>query len=101
MLGRAAFIKVDPDCEMELSRTFEQEVIPLYQKDKGFRGLFVFILPGGNKALTLSLWDQNAEIEDKLRTTSGAPLAWREWSWKFCWFKSKWFRIPRVTMWNK
>jgi len=84
MFGRAAYIKVDPGCETDLSRTFEQEVIPLYQKDKGFRGLFAFILPGGNKALTLSLWDQNAENEGKLPTTSGALPAWREWSWKFC-----------------
>lgn len=101
MIGRADLIKVKPGCEVELTRTFEQDVIPLFRKEKGFRGLIAFILPGGNNALSLSLWDQNAESEGKLRTTSGAPLAWREWSCKLGWFKSKKSRIPQPATWNR
>ena len=57
MVARAAFIKVKPGCEVELTRTFEQEVIPLLQKEKDFRGLLAFTFPNGTKALSLSLWD--------------------------------------------
>jgi hypothetical protein len=100
MIGRAALIKVKLGCDLELARTFEQDVIPLIRKEKGFRGLFAFILPGGNRALSLSFWDQSAESEGKLRTTSGAPLAWREWSCNLGWFKSKKSRIPHPAPWN-
>lgn len=58
MLARAAFIKVEPGCKVELTRTLEQEVIPLFQKEKDFRGLLAFTFPNGTKALSLSLWDQ-------------------------------------------
>ena len=58
MFARAAFIKVEPGCEVELTRTLEQEVIPLFQKEKDFRGLLAFTFPNGTKALSLSLWDQ-------------------------------------------
>ena len=58
MFARAVLIKVKPGCEVELTRTLEQEVIPLFQKEKDFRGLLAFTLPNGTKALSLSLWDQ-------------------------------------------
>ena len=58
MFARASFIKVEPGCKVELTRTFEQEVIPLFRKEKDFRGLLAFTLPNGTKALSLSLWDQ-------------------------------------------
>ena len=59
MVARAALIKVKPGCEVELTRTLEQGVIPLLRKEKDFRGLLAFTFPNGTKALSLSLWDQN------------------------------------------
>jgi hypothetical protein len=58
VFARAAFIKVKPECKVELTRTFEQEVIPLFRNEKDFRGLLAFTFPNGTKALSLSLWDQ-------------------------------------------
>jgi hypothetical protein len=58
VFARAVVIKVKPGCEVELTRTFEQEVIPLFRKEKNFRGLLAFTLPDGTEALSLSLWDQ-------------------------------------------
>jgi hypothetical protein len=58
VIARAAFIKVKPGCKAELTRTFEQEVIPLFRKEKNFRGLLACTFPNGTKALSLSLWDQ-------------------------------------------
>ena len=62
MFARAAFIKVKPGCRVELPRTFEQEVIPLFRKEKDFRGLLAFTFPNGRKALSLSLWDQKERV---------------------------------------
>jgi len=58
MFARAVVIKVQPGCEVELTRTFEQEVIPRFRKEKDFRGLLAFTVPDGTEALSLSLWDQ-------------------------------------------
>jgi hypothetical protein len=58
MIARAMVIKVNPGCNAELSRTFEQEIIPLFRKEKDFRGLLAFTVPNGTEALSLSLWDQ-------------------------------------------
>jgi len=58
VFARATFIKVKSGCEVELTRTFEQGIIPLLRKEKDFRGLFAFTFPNGAKALSLSLWDQ-------------------------------------------
>jgi heme-degrading monooxygenase HmoA len=58
MFARAVVIKVQPGCDVELTRTFEQEVIPRFQKEKDFRGLLAFTVPDGTEALSLSLWDQ-------------------------------------------
>jgi len=58
MFARAVVIKVQPGCEVELTRTFEQEVIPRFRKEEDFRGLLAFTVPDGTEALSLSFWDQ-------------------------------------------
>jgi len=58
LFARAVIIKVQPGCEVELTRTFEQEVVPLFRREKDFRGLLAFTVPDGTEALSLSLWDQ-------------------------------------------
>ena len=75
MFARAAFIKVEPGCEVELARTLEQEVIPLFQKDKNFRGLLAFAFPNGTKALSLSLWDHKESSGGLLARGFGALTA--------------------------
>ena len=53
MLTRAVLINVKSGCEVELTRTFEQEVIPRFRKEKDFRGLLAFTVPYGTEAQTL------------------------------------------------
>ncbi len=101
MFARAAFIKLKPGCEAELTRTFEQEVVPLFRREENFRGLIALILPDGKEALSLSLWDQKESAGLCCATTFGALMAWREWSWEFRWFKSRRSRIPHSTPSNE
>lgn len=74
MIARAVVIKVQPGCDLELTRTFEQEVIPRFREEKDFRGLLAFTVPEGTEALSLSLWDQK-ETSRGLFTRSLAALA--------------------------
>jgi len=57
VFSRAVLINVKPGCEVELTGTFEQDVIPQFRKEKNFRGLLAFTVPDGKEALALSLWD--------------------------------------------
>jgi len=58
MFARAVSIKVKPGCEAELTRIFEQEVIPRFRQERDFLGLLAFIRRDGTGALSLSLWDR-------------------------------------------
>ena len=75
MVARAVVIKVQPGCEVQLARTFEQEVIPRCQKEKDFRGLLAFTVPDGTEALSLSLWDQKERLGGFWTRSLGALAA--------------------------
>jgi hypothetical protein len=72
---RAVLINVKPGCEVELTRTFEQEVIPRLRKEKDFRGLLAFTVPDGTEALSLSLWDQKEGVGGIWARCFGALMA--------------------------
>jgi hypothetical protein len=75
MFARAVVIKVLPGCEVELIKTFEQEVIPRFRKEKDFRGLLAFTVPDGTEALSLSLWDQEERQGGFWARSFGASMA--------------------------
>jgi hypothetical protein len=52
MFARAVVIKLKPGCDVELTRTFEEEVIPRFRKEKDFRGLLALTTPDGTEALS-------------------------------------------------
>ena len=72
---RGVLINVKPGCEVELTRTFEQEVIPRFRKEKDFRGLLAFTVPDGTEALSLSLWDQKESAGGIWARCFGALMA--------------------------
>lgn len=63
MFARAVSIKVRPDCESELSRIFEQKVVPRFRQERDFLGLLAFIRTDGTQALSFSFWDQEKRAE--------------------------------------
>ena len=75
MFSRAVLINVKPGCEAELTRTFEQEVIPRFRKEKDFRGLLAFTVPDGTEALSLSLWDPKESAGGVWARCFGALMA--------------------------
>jgi len=75
MFARAVVIKVQPGCDVELTRTFEQEVIPRFRKEEDFRGLLAFTVPDGTEALSLSLWDQTERLGGFWTRSFGALAA--------------------------
>jgi hypothetical protein len=63
MHARSVSIRLKPECVAEFTRTLENEVIPLLQKQKGFVDEVTFIAPGGLEALAISFWNEKSDAE--------------------------------------
>ena len=69
MFTRSVSLRLKPNSVAELTRTLENEVIPLLRKQKGFQDEITLVAPGGLEAIGISLWDQKENAEAYSRTT--------------------------------
>jgi hypothetical protein len=62
MFARSVSIRLKSNGIAEFSRLIER-ALPLLRKQKGFQDELTFVVPGGNEAFAISLWDekQNAD----------------------------------------
>lgn len=66
MFARKVSIHLKPNTLAEFTTTFEQNVVPLLRKQRGFKDEITFASAGSSDVLAISLWDtkQNAEAYD-------------------------------------
>ena len=78
MFARHVSMRLKPNTLTEFTRTLENEVIPLLQKQRGFRDEIVLVVPGGTEAVGISLWDQkeNADAYSR-KLTPKCRSSWR------------------------
>jgi len=69
MFARSVTIRLKPNSVGEFNRTLEKEVLPLLQKQKGFRDEISLVSSNGSAVLGISLWDQKDDAEAYNRTT--------------------------------
>ncbi len=69
MFARHVTMRLKPNTLTEFTRTLENEVIPLLQKQKGFRDEIVLVVPGGTEAVGISFWDQKENADAYSRET--------------------------------
>ena len=69
MFARHVSMRLKPNTLTEFTRTLENEVIPLLQKQRGFRDEIVLVVPGGTEAVGISLWDQKENADAYSRET--------------------------------
>lgn len=74
MFSRIVTLQLKPNSVAELTRTLDQEVIPLLRKQKGFQDEITFIVPNGTEALGISLWEEKENAEAYNRETYPAVL---------------------------
>jgi len=55
----------------EFNKTFEQEVLPMLRKQKGFKDEITFFIPNANNVIAISLW--NSKDEAEAYNTAGYP----------------------------
>lgn len=69
MFARHVSMRLKPNSIPEFTRTLENEVIPLLQKQRGFRDEIVLVVPSGTEAVGISLWDQKEHADAYNRET--------------------------------
>ena len=69
MFARSVTMRIKPSSVAEINKIVEKEVVPLLQKQKGFRDELVLVASNGSEVLGISLWDQKADAEAYQRTT--------------------------------
>lgn len=63
MFARNLAIQLKPNTQAEFTRTFENDVLPLLRKQKGFQDEIAFSIPGGLDLISISLWDNKENAE--------------------------------------
>src|SRR5207253_8341489 len=69
MFARSVSLRLKPNNVAELTRTLENEIIPLLRKQKGFQDEITLVAPGGLEAIGISIWDQKENAEAYSHTT--------------------------------
>ena len=69
MFARSVHLHLKPNSVAEFARTIEKEILPVLRKQKGFQDEITFVVPGGNEAVAVSLWDQKEDAEAYNRGT--------------------------------
>ena len=69
MFARSVTVRLKPNSVTEFNRTLEKEILPLLQKQKGFRDEISLVATNGSAVLGSSLWDQKEDAEAYNRTT--------------------------------
>ena len=69
MFARNVSLHLKPNSAGELTQTIEKEILPLLRKEKGFQDEITFVVPGGTKAVAISLWDHKENAEAYNRAT--------------------------------
>ena len=69
MFARSVTIRLKANSSVEFNSTMEKDILPLLQKQKGFRDEISLVSSNGSEAVGISLWDQKEEAETYNRTT--------------------------------
>ena len=64
MYARRVSLHLKPNSTAAFAERLEQQVIPMLQKQSGFRDEITFVTPGGTEAFGLSLWDNKQSAEN-------------------------------------
>ncbi len=57
MFARSVTMRLKPGTVSEFNKTLEKEILPLLQKQKGFRDELTLVSSNGSEVIGISLWD--------------------------------------------
>jgi heme-degrading monooxygenase HmoA len=69
MFARSVTVRLKPNSVAEFNKTLEKNILPLLQKQKGFRDEISLVASNGSEGVGISLWDRKEDAEAYNRTT--------------------------------
>jgi heme-degrading monooxygenase HmoA len=63
MFARNVSVHLKPNMLSDYTRTFENEILPLLRKQKGFKDEITLSNPGSLDVMAISLWESQANAE--------------------------------------
>ena len=63
MFARNISFQLKSNMLSDYTRTFENEILPLLRKQKGFKDEITLLNPGSQDAVVISLWENKANAE--------------------------------------
>ena len=63
MFARTVSVHLKSNMLSDHTRTFENEILPLLRKQKGFKDEITLSSPGSQDAIAISLWESKANAE--------------------------------------
>lgn len=69
MYARNVTLRLKPNSGAEFTRMLESDVLPMLQKQNGFRDEITFLAQDGREAVAVSLWDGRESAETYARET--------------------------------
>jgi heme-degrading monooxygenase HmoA len=69
MFARSVTMRIKSNTLAEFNKALEKEILPLLQKQKGFRDELTLVSPDGPEVVAISLWDHKEDAEAYNRTT--------------------------------
>ena len=64
MYARNVSFRLKSNMQSDYSRTFENQILPLLRKQKGFKDEITFINPASQDAIAITLWDTKANADE-------------------------------------
>ena len=64
MFARNVSFRLKPNTQSDYTRTFETQVLPLLQKQKGFKEEITMCNSNNVDAVSISLWDNKADADN-------------------------------------
>ena len=64
MYARNVSFRLNSNMQSDYTRTFENQILPLLRKQKGFKEEITFANPGSQDAVAISLWENKNNAED-------------------------------------
>jgi len=64
MYARNVTFRIKANTQSDFTHTFENQVLPLLQKQKGFKEEITLCNPGSQDAVSISLWEHKSNADD-------------------------------------
>ena len=64
MYARNVSFRLKSNMQSDYIKTFEDQVLPLLRKQKGFKEAFTLSNPGSGDAVSISLWENKSDADD-------------------------------------